>query len=1585
MNNMIKPDWNKFKAKYSENPQSAFEWFSYLLFCKENNIPGGIFRYVNQAGIETNPIQVGKDHIGWEAKFYEDKLSSHVDEFIEKIETAKNKNPELTKIHFYTPIDWTESSSKPKRISQAQKKVEDFAKGKGVEIIWKGASFFESPFVSVDNEAIAQHFFSLDDGVIQLIQNFRRHTQNILKQIRTSIKFNKNDITLDRTGALQELKTNLDQVVILSGNAGVGKTALIKQLYAEQKDSIPLYVFKANEFELPNLDGFFRNIDYEKFLKAHAEENQKIIVIDSAERLLDLRNTEPFKEFLGIFIENGWQIILTTRDNYLEDLNYQLAEIYQLIPKHIRVENLNESELKKVASDYSLELPNDSKLMELIRNPFYLNEYLLIGQPKDASYSKFRDTLWDKLIKKSKPARAECLINMAVDRTSKGVFFTTPTTDKEILDDELLKDGIIGYDSNNGYFITHDLYEEWSLEKYIQRSFTNRSSVPNFFTTIGSNLPTRRAFRNWISDQLISEEKNTDFINETIESEDIEPFWKDELLTAILLSEYSEIFFIDNKENLLEDKFELLKKISFLLRIACKEVDNEIVGLLGVKDVNLLTLKYVLTKPKGSGWSVLIKFIFENVDRIGIENLWFILPIISDWNSKYKSGNTTKLASLIALKFYQWLMDSDHYISEDDNLKKIINTILYGAYEIKNELSSIIDQVIENKWKHHSDPYYHLSSAMLGELDSIHTASAVPKKVIELANLFWTDDPTEKDPYGGRMDIEEHFGIESNHRDYFPASSYQTPILWLLQSDLKSTIDFILEFTNRTVSTFAKSEFAKYEVQEIDVTIEDRKTIKQFICNRIWCIYRGTQVAPHVLESMHMALEKFFLEKGEGTPAKTLEGWLIYLLKNSKSASISALVISIVLKYPAKTFNVAKLLFQTKEFFFFDTNRLILDQGQKSQLLSLQNSFGSISQNQIHENERIKVCDDKHRAWTLENLCLYYQFFKFEKEEDAESNEKQSILWSILDTHYNALPSEKKQTKEDKTWRLYLARMDRRKMKPETKETEEGVVLEFNPQIDKNLKTYSEESLKQSSEKMKYIPLNNWASLKSEGDLKYKEYNQYEGNIKHVIEEVKEILKGLKSKHEYDFYLMNHSTPVTACSTLLKDHFNELTEDEKIFCKNVVLEFMELSLHTNFRYPITSGFSSALSSLPTIYKYFAKDRESIKEYLLFTLFDNSPVNMMNTRVCDYAISVIVNHFWSVSKEDTESIILGYLLLKDEYSKLRKEHYQTELFRRSTRTSGGYILTRENIEVNFRKLKKQFIKKHKDIYKKFLTNELNFDDLKDVSKFKTETLINSFYLFKNDTDEESHLEYIEQIIPLLVNKIFIKDYKGSDYLAETRFLEKFAYFILSRKPEDIAKLIDPFIKISDDWRVDLSEFFQNIISAQDRLQFNESFWTIWSLFKPKIIELHKKNKDSRNLVRMIKAFLFGINSWKEDAKEWFTFENGNKAFFKSILLELKSNKATLYSISKLLNGIGSHYIDDGISWLSAMVKDNDVLSKAHIDDNTLYYMENLLRRFTFENKQKIREQKILKDKVLIILDFMISKGSSIAYMLREYIL
>ena len=57
----------------------------------------------------------------------------------------------------------------------------------------------------------------------------------------------------------------------------------------------------------------------------------------------------------------------------------------------------------------------------------------------------------------------------------------------------------------------------------------------------------------------------------------------------------------------------------------------------------------------------------------------------------------------------------------------------------------------------------------------------------------------------------------------------------------------------------------------------------------------------------------------------------------------------------------------------------------------------------------------------------------------------------------------------------------------------------------------------------------------------------------------------------------------------------------------------------------------------------------------------------------------------------------------------------------------------------------------------------------------------------------------------------------------------------------------------------------------------------------------------------------------------------------------------------------------------------------LETNTLYYLENLSRKYIYENRDTIRKTKRAKEEVLIILEFLIEKGSVVGYMLRETLL
>ncbi len=1582
MNNMIKPSWDIFKAKFSENSQNNFEWFCYLLFCKEFNKPFGIFRYKNQSAIETNPIEKEGAILGWQAKFYNNALSNHKNDIMDTIEKAKKDYPKISKIFFYTNQEWGQKKGQE---PQGKTDVEERAKELSIELNWRTASFFESPFVAIENQTISQHFFSLNKSIFDLIKEQQIHSENILNEIQTCITFNDHSIEIDRSKILEKLKKDSEQVQILSGVGGVGKTALIKNLYEQLKDKIPFYIFKATEFELSNINRLFTEFNFQDFVETLNDESDKIIVIDSAERLLDLKNTDPFKEFLSTLIQSKWKLIFTTRDNYLEDLNYQFFEIYKIAPLNINIQNLEFEELNTISANYNFSLPRDEKLLELTKNPFYLNEYLkFYKEDVGTNYIGFKEKLWNKIIKKSKPAREQCFLKISFERANDGQFFINPNCKSQILNDELKNDGILGYESPHGYFITQDIYEEWALEKIIEIEFIKKPDNKTFFENIGTSLPIRRALRNWVSEKLLLEDKDIKtFIEEIIEDEKVELFWKDEILVSTLLSDYSEKFFEIFKEELLADNQELLKKLTFLLRIACKEVDEDFFKQLGIKNLNLFSLKYVLTKPKGRGWKSLINFAFENLDIIGIKNIYFILPIIHDWNNKFKEGETTGLSSLIALQYYQWIIKKDIHFSRDDTKDHLLQTIIYGSSEIKNELEEILKEVLKNKWKNHRDPYYDLSKVILTKIEGLAVSKVLPKYVLQLADLFWSYTAKKDDFHRhSRIGVGQYFGMEDDHFDYFPASSYQTPTYRLLQSSLKETIDFILEFTNKNVEFFSKSDFAKHEVEEVDVFIEGGKFVKQYISNRLWCTYRGTQVSPDVLESLHMALEKFFLENGKQAESINLESWLSYLLKNTNSASISAVVTSIVLAYPEKSFNVAKVLFRTKEFFIYDTSRLILDHGHKDGLLMLKNNFGVDSKNEIHENERIKACDDNHRKWALEHLFINYQVFGGEETSEDEFKKRQELLWEILDKYYKELPDESEQTESDKIWRLYLARMDRRKMKPTTEKTDEGFIIHWNPEIEPKLKKYSEKSIKKSSEPMKYSSLKLWADYKLRNDDKYKQYEKYEQNPKLSLKEVKKInskLKTIKLQENFHFknleeerfYLFNRSIPSEVCSLLLRDYFGQLSTEEMEFCKEILLEFACKPLLPRYNYQISDGVQSAISVLPILFQKFPEEKKEIKKILLITLFNEYPIGMASTRFNEFSI-IAINKLWENNFEDAQSLLYGYLFFKPKYETLREKLLEENY------KKGIYQLQEDEII-------EEFLRKNNTDLQKVFNNQLSVDEVRYIEQLDLDILETAFRLVPLKTDNIKHKAIVKKITSTFVKKLLSDDRDDKiDYKIRHDFIKQFAYFVLSSQKEEIKSYLSPFLDNFNSSE-SIADLFNEFIYAELYLNSYKNFWEVWHLFKDKVIELCKDGDKHWYTNKIVKSYLFAQIPWKETATEWNTLKNVNERFFKLMSEKIGHCPSTLFAIAKLLHNIGSLYLKNGISWISNILSNNKKLWNEKLETDTVYYIENLVKKYIYDFRAKLRKTKELKQQVLVILDFLIEKGSVSGYMMRENIL
>ena len=92
-------NWKIFDLKYDKREQWAFEQMSYLLFCAELNNRIGLFRYKNQTGIETEPIEKENLFYGFQAKYYTTSVSENKNDIIDSIQKAKSKNKQLNVIN----------------------------------------------------------------------------------------------------------------------------------------------------------------------------------------------------------------------------------------------------------------------------------------------------------------------------------------------------------------------------------------------------------------------------------------------------------------------------------------------------------------------------------------------------------------------------------------------------------------------------------------------------------------------------------------------------------------------------------------------------------------------------------------------------------------------------------------------------------------------------------------------------------------------------------------------------------------------------------------------------------------------------------------------------------------------------------------------------------------------------------------------------------------------------------------------------------------------------------------------------------------------------------------------------------------------------------------------------------------------------------------------------------------------------------------------------------------------------------------------------------------------------------------------
>lgn len=992
MTSQFEIKWSNFDNKFEGGKQeNAFEALCYHLFCHEFGLKNGLFRYKNQAGIETDPCQIGDEVVGFQAKYYDavTLLSSKKTKLIEAIKTAKRKNPSLTKIIFYLNKEFSESTDKEKKEPDYKVEIEKAGKDNGVIVEWRVKSHIEIQLAKPENKYAAEYYFGGDRSVWKYIENIEKDTQNLLCNINSCIYYNEKEIRFDFDQCKEEYNKCLSDNsswLIIDGDGGSGKTAFVKN-WMEQTNPL-LFAWKLSEFNVGSLQEVFSNYGnytiYDFVDIFDAETRKKYILLDSAEAIYEFKSRDAITDFLKILQEHKWTVIFTIRTAYKENLKYSFKELPRLEYKEITIPSVTIEDLKTKLKEVEVIIPDNKKIQELLTLPFYLNEYIQMYSKdigKITTVIQFMKSLWEKKIlgetyqrDRMHIRRGNMMYQLAAYKMKNNSFYirerNIENPDEEALH-FLIRDEIVVEDDKRRCFISHDIYEEWAWFNFIEELYEDCNNNLNiFFSGLPDSMLVRRCFRQWVQWNLEdNREVVLNFILSAIEEDWIGLKWKDEIYIAILDSKYVYEFLESKTELCFNNEASILKRIMYLLTTTRKKY--------------VLKNKYAV--PTGYGWGAVIFFIYKNYDRINECNFdkKIIVDLLNDWSGNYHNGYVCKYAGLIALKMFQ---DKSKYYKEKNVL---IEIILGSAGELIDEIKMMFEEAKQGDRK-----YEDLFVKVLTTFSGLVLVNSVPEFVIEIARFYWLKRDDGR-IYNNHYYWENIYGINSSYSfKYNPSSAYQTPVYWLLHVSEEISLNFVLDILNNTMCNYTKNMEAEenYIVPTIAIDIEGQ-LVEQYIDERLWLLYRGHGNAPNVIGSILAALEKFLLEYVEQeTDIDKIYDKIKFVILKTNSVAVTAIAVSLIEAYPDKLYKLAYWLVRIPEIIMLDRRRL----GKEETLRTTMKIDGMFQtpMSQIYIEERKKAYKEEFRKKLFEHVILEYQI------SNTLPEEYRNKLWKLLDEEH---------------------------------------------------------------------------------------------------------------------------------------------------------------------------------------------------------------------------------------------------------------------------------------------------------------------------------------------------------------------------------------------------------------------------------------------------------------------------------------------------------------------------------------------------------------------------------------------------------
>lgn len=1520
------PTWEQFRVKNAENKTDAFETLCRFLFKAKYGVTEALPYAYNNAGNETAPIEYGDEIVGFQAKYFEGGETindSQAEQIKHSIETAHAHYPRQNKIVVYTTLPFG-NAPEGKTVTDRQREIEDVATACSMSIEWVAGNNILDAVVA--NELVYELFFGIETDIRQLDEHLKTANAWWMKPVRNTIICHGEPKSISRPDLINQVERCLTsgKNVVIEGESGSGKSAIVKA-YCEQHPDETFVWINASQFYTDDVNAIF---NYEKAYTLsnvclyYRAMRKKTVVIDSAEKLLAIKNKYPLYLLLDRMQNEDWQFIFTVRKSMSERVRRVVFDENDILAELVEVPRLDDSLLDAFLNQNAISKPTDRNLYDIIHNLFYLARYCEITDRKPTTPIEFRDRVWEDKIKGGSSINSdiqESRASFALALARKALSEDKYRVSKEGLDNqvisELQEDEIVIIDKY-GYSFAHDIYLEWAIGEDLEIQWKQTQDAIAFVQSLENNVLTYNAFRRWMHEKIEWDaETSEEFVKVAFDTQ-LDKIWKSAIITEVLRSkQFASTFFERYNAKLKGNNYQLAVAVLSELPTNCQSI---------VQYVKLNETNYPIMRPVGSGWDSAIRFIDDNYDDLYEKNAKLITSILKSYH-RIQRGNpdTLRKAGLMALKPHINVAETrkkgegSYYQNEDTAYLTVSNYFEY----ILPELKQILDEIIANKWVNHKDPYYEFSRyiAKSEDISLLHIFMHYPTEVLSLMDIFWSaskEDEEARDSHviggGSTYDPEEAWGL-SHYRlsmMYFPISGLQTCIGSILMVRPKETVDFLIRFVDKSVRNYAKFNKRIDPVSEIDLTLSDGTLCKKLGNQTLWNLYRGTSsiATPNVLPCIHMALENYLLESIKEEKEKgvaNVKAILDTIIKEAESVSLLAVAASIVTCYPDKFFNEAIVLTSNLKFLWYDLTRCT------SELHSGFIEF-AYRRNLPMLDERKKSNALPHRKTHLEQLLFHMQVgLEYSKEAgDKEKLEKAYANVDSLNEQLLQIP-----TNYRTVCQFILSRCDVRSMLKEEVEVNGVPMVQYTPTLNEEQKRLTEKSKSDNDKMMVGISLRMWAENSFNGKLDKIADSEYEKNPHKALIDSKNIQEQLAiQKGGFSLLPGDEFVPSMVYVALLNGYIDKLTEEEIAYCeKEVIAALMD----------VDTMLEPAMSSF---------------------------------RMCLFAINVILRRSHRYD-EQCSKILRTYAALENEVEGVRCCDSVAQMLKYSGMWNNqGDIMSK--------------------IVQTYISEKSNDGNLNTLTPTDAEAILCLLATYPSNEDMR---EYAKRSLEIL-SRIWDETDKRRDMYNKSRIYsaDVVARMILEAPAEDTPELMSYFTRYAGIRKQDsLLTAFIYLTIMNDSY---DSFWRVWEeLFDAVIDGKHHYMYDE-----VVEAYM--LNPRRIGGMRWdgFKLREADVDLYERIADRIGDEPIVLLNILAIANSIGKKYYMKFLSIADGILSRYPDIYLGDRKDEVLNGLEALCRNVYPAHEMDLRDDVSLRNRFVRILDYMIHKGSPFASSVRNSI-